>query len=802
MRLLYIYILFFSLVQGVFGQWITVKDIKTNSPLVSVVITNRNQSKQLTTDIDGRASLNIFESDVMLYISAANYLPIQRTKEQLLSNDGVFYLEPDNNELSEVVISISKWAQEKEKISQKTVSIKSEDILLGAPQTAADLLQKSGQVFVQKSQLGGGSPMIRGFSTNRLLLTVDGVRMNTAIFRGGNLQNVISIDPFAVAQTEVILGPGSVAYGSDAIGGVMNFYTLKPTLKTKTRKQINTNTLVRYASANLEKTAHFDVNVGFDKWAFLSSFSYTDFDNLRMGSNGPEEYLRTEFATRQDGRDIIISNKNPREQITTGYSQYNFMQKVYLRLNNEWSFDANVLYSTTSDFSRYDRLIRYRRGQLRAAEWFYGPQRWLMGTLQATQSAKKALYDNMKVTTAYQFFEESRNDRDFDDVIRNKTKEKVDAYSLNLDFEKYLGKKGVLFYGAEYILNQVASQGEQLNIESQQSSAAPSRYPDGSTWQSLAAYLSYQHNFNDQFNIQSGVRYNQILLDADFDTTFFDFPFTQATVNTGALTANTGFSWKPTEALQWRLNFSTAFRAPNIDDIGKVFESEPGIIVVPNPELKPEYAYSGELGVLLKPLKTVQLDLSTYYTFLDDALIRRDFSLNDQDTVQFGDELSRVQAIQNAAKSRIYGFEAGLKINFTKAIKFTSQYAITKGEDEEEKGVTNPSRHVAPQFGNTHLVYSFKKLALDAFVEYNGSLSFEELAPSEKNKTHLYAIDANGNPFAPSWHTVNFRARYMVTNSLQSIIALENITDQRYRTYSSGIAAPGRNLIVTLKYML
>jgi hemoglobin/transferrin/lactoferrin receptor protein len=93
------------------------------------------------------------------------------------------------------------------------------------PQTSADLLANSGHVFVQKSQLGGGSPMIRGFSTNRVLITVDGIRLNNAIFRGGNVHNVISINPFNIEKTEIILGSGSVIYGSDAIGGVMNFYT-------------------------------------------------------------------------------------------------------------------------------------------------------------------------------------------------------------------------------------------------------------------------------------------------------------------------------------------------------------------------------------------------------------------------------------------------------------------------------------------------------------------------------------------------------------------------------------------------
>src|SRR5690606_6742393 len=150
------------------------------------------------------------------------------TKTQIHKNKNKVLLYPGTGQLDEIVLSITKFNQSRREVSQSVVSINANDALFAQPQTTADLLSNSGKVFVQKSHMGGGSPMIRGFSTNRLLMTVDGVRMNTAIFRGGNIQNILSIDPFVVENTEVIIGPGSVVYGSDAVGGVMNFYTLKP----------------------------------------------------------------------------------------------------------------------------------------------------------------------------------------------------------------------------------------------------------------------------------------------------------------------------------------------------------------------------------------------------------------------------------------------------------------------------------------------------------------------------------------------------------------------------------------------
>ena len=81
---------------------------------------------------------------------------------------------------------------------------------------------------IQKSQLGGGSPIIRGFEANRVLLVVDGVRMNNAIYRSGHLQNALTVDANALEIVEVVFGPSSTIYGSDALGGVVHFYTKKP----------------------------------------------------------------------------------------------------------------------------------------------------------------------------------------------------------------------------------------------------------------------------------------------------------------------------------------------------------------------------------------------------------------------------------------------------------------------------------------------------------------------------------------------------------------------------------------------
>ncbi|OIQ17770.1 TonB-dependent siderophore receptor [Lacinutrix sp. MedPE-SW] len=798
-----LYIIFsFCLVLSLQAQEILIANKKTQEPIVGAAIYNQDQSRSVITKFDGKANLDIFNPDDILFFKhiAFDVLSVEKSR---IKGD-VIYLEPLTQGLEEIVISASKFKQDKRDVPNKIVNFNAKSIAFTNPQTSADLLEKTGQVFIQKSQLGGGSPIIRGFSTNRLLITVDGVRMNNAIFRGGNLQNVISIDPFTIQNTEVSLGAGSVIYGSDAIGGVMSFYTQKPQLSYTDSTYYKTTATLRYATANQEKTAHLGVNYGFKKWAFITNASFSDFNDLKMGSHGPNDYLRPEFVVTTNNQDQIVSNSEPKLQKNSGYNQINVMQKVRYEPKDNLSFNLGLFYTSTSNTPRYDRLIRYRGEELRSAEWYYGPQRWFMSNLNITKlSSSSNLYDKIQATVAYQNFQESRIDRDYQSVFKSIKEEAVNAVSFNLDLEKTLNPKTKISYGLEYIYNKVNSKAKEENIETTETSNIVTRYPDNATWQSLAAYLSLKYKPNSKFVFQSGLRFNKVLSKANFEANnvYLNLPFNEAKNNSEALTGTAGMSWIPNKTLQWKLNFSTAFRAPNIDDIGKVFDSEPGSVVVPNNNLKPEYAYGGELGLLLNFDDVLILDMATYYTYLDNALVRRDGDLNGETEIVYNGELSNVQSIQNASKSYIYGFEIGAKLNVSKNLALSSQYNVVGGTDETDE-VEYPVRHVAPNFGNTRLTWTKNKFKADASVNYNGELSYYDLAPSEVSKDYIYALDNNGNPYSPSWYTLNLTAQYELNSFANLTIGLENITDQRYKTYSSGIAAPGRNLITSIKFVL
>lgn len=708
--------------------------------------------------------------------------------------------------LNEVVVSANRWEQNLREVSSRIAKVTPQLIQFQNPQTSADLLGLSNQVFIQKSQLGGGSPMIRGFATNRVLLVVDGVRMNNAIYRSGNLQNVISFDANAVENTEVIFGPGSVIYGSDAIGGVMDFHTLQPKLSTGEKATFSGNAFGRYSSANTEKTGHFDFNIGLDKWAFTTSITYADYDDLKMGTKGPEEYTRPDYQVRdKNGNDLAVINPDPNVQIPSGYDQLNLMQKIRFKPFNGLDLSYGFHYSTTSDVPRYDRLIlKNSGGVFTSAEWYYGPQEWMMHSLTAWYSKSSPLFDQVKFTAAFQDYSESRHNRNFTGGNRNRMTERfenVKALSFNLDFDKQLNDKSSFFYGAEFVNNTVGSTAQRRDIVSGALSPTSTRYPDGSEWRSLAVYATLRHRLNEQVVVNAGARFNYVYTYAPYDTTFFDFPFTEATLKNRAVNWNGGLVYNPVEA--WKLygNIATGFRAPNVDDIGKVFDSQPGFVVVPNSELKPEYAYNGEVGLTGTIGNLLTIDVAAFYTYLNNAIVRGPSTFNGQDSIDYDGTLSQVMALQNISHLRVWGIQVALAKPITPHLNFSVSFNYQKGKEKSiEDGQYYSPTHVAPLFGSIQLAFKKPKYQVVLYSNLNGQILFDDLALSERADSHLYARDNNGNPYAPSWSTLNLKGTYHVTSFLKLDAGIENILDERYRPYSSGISAPGRNLLFTLRF--
>jgi hemoglobin/transferrin/lactoferrin receptor protein len=769
--------------------------------VTDVSLSNESGTKFIYTNRSGKADISSFGEEDLICFHHFTFERVCLSIEDIKKNNYKINLTRKLFAFDEFVISASRWEQNKTEVPNKITSVLKPVAELQNPQTAADLIAISGEVFIQKSQLGGGSPMIRGFATNRVLIVVDGVRMNNAIYREGNIQNVISLDPSAIEATEIIFGPGAAIYGSDAIGGVMDFHTKKALFTTGNKLYVKADVFTRFATASKEKTSHFDLNLGSKKIAFLTSISYSDFGNLRMGSRKHQEYTRPEYVLNNGVKDSVMANSNPDIQYYSEYNQLNTMNKLRFKISDNFDVVFANHYSKLSDVPRYDRLIQYRSGKLRYGDWYYGPQIWMMNSLRMTIKNENKFFDELKITAAHQNYKESRHDRNFGNSVINEQFDKVAILSANIDFDKkFPDDNQLMYYGFEYVNNDIGSEANTRDIFTGDLSPAATRYPDGKNrYSSTALYAGYKNNRSDKITINAGTRYNYVTLNSSIiDNSFFNVPFTGISITNGALTGVAGLVFRPTEKMQINFNMSTGFRAPNLDDVGKIFDPVAGVVVVPNTGLKPEYAYNVDLGVSNDFAGFLHLDLTGFYTILNNAMVRHNFLFNGEDSIVFKGILSKVQAITNASYAKVYGAHFNLQMNATQHLSIRLSLTMTKGF--EEGGI--PLRHAAPVFGSTHLVFTSAKFTADLYSSYNGARKYEDMPPSESEKPYMYATDSNGNPWSPGWLTLNCKATYNMTKWIVLNAGVENILDLRYRPYSSGIVAPGRNFIFSLRVIV
>lgn len=804
MRILFIHIniIFYLLSAELNAQKIIILDAVDLHPVSGVLISTTQEGNPIHSIDEVHFDLNSFQSSDKISFSHWNYNTVEMTKRQLEESFYKVFLYPKSFDLNEVIVSANKLETSRSDLPVQSLAISKSQIEFSNPATSADLIQSTGEILVQKSQQGGGSPVLRGFEANKVLLVVDGVRMNNAIYRGGHLQNIITMDPSIIEKTEVIFGPSSVIYGSDALGGVIHFYTKNPKLSGLDSKKISGDAMIKYATANEEKTAQVGFNIGFKKFASYTAASYSDFGDLRQGAVRNPFYgdwgKRLFYAERIHGRDTMIGNGIGILQKPTGYHQYNFLQKFLWKPSEKSKHLINIQYSTSSDIPRYDRLTEVdAQGVLRSAEWYYGPQDRLLASYLFSCKPMSKIFDNLDCNLAYQNIGESRHNRNFQSANLNHRIEKIDIGSMNIDLFKRI-KNHYFQYGLEVDYNTVNSQAYKENILYGTQFPLDTRYPDGGSNMTTAAiFVSHQWKPGPHFILHDGLRYNYTSLSAIFeDKTFFPFPFNRIEQKNGSLTGSLGAVVKLCKSLNVTANLSTGFRSPNVDDLAKVFESVAGSLTVPNPDLEPEYVYNAELSIRKTFEEHNELSFTAFYTWYENGITKQKSQFNGQDSVVYNGVLSQVFTSKNASKAFLCGVNAHLRLSFNEHWSLNSTLSYTYGRIKTDSS-DYPLDHIPPVFGKTALQWKMKRWNAECSVLYNGWKRLEDYnLLGEDNQIYT---SAQGSP---AWWTLNFKSSYQINKNFQLQLALENVFDTYYRVFASGISAPGRNFIATLRFRI
>lgn len=701
--------------------------------------------------------------------------------------------------LDETIISANKVTEDKRNIAQQIESISSRQIANSNPRNSAELVTQSGLVNSQQSQQGGGSPVMRGFEASRILLVLDDVRLNNLIYRTGHLQNVITMDPAIMDRVELLFGPSSTVYGSDALGGVIHFHTKNPKLsKDDDKTNIFGNAFLRYASANQETSGHLDINAGGKKIASFTSFSYSNFEDLVQGKSlnktADSIWLRPYYVERINDKDSLVANSNIYKQVQSGYSQYDILEKLLFKQNDEVQHLLNLQLSNSSNVPRYDRLTDPKGSGLSSAEWYYGPQFRSLISYQLNINNQAGLFSDYKAGVNYQAITESRNNRNFGSSNLTHRNENVGVIAFFFDTRKKM-EKNDLRIGFDAQLNTLTSTAEKRNISTGEVSAQSTRYPDGdNNMNYLGLYSTNTYSINNHLVLNAGVRLELITLKSTFnDTTFYNFPYSEIEQSHLPLSGSAGIIWNSNSNWKISLLGSTGFRAPNVDDLAKVFDSSPGIVIVPNPDLQPERTFNTDLSISKVIQNNVKIEAVGFYTLFNNAIVTAPYTFNGEDSILYDGEVSAVFAGQNAGKAFIYGGNLNLFVDFTNHIAFTSTITYTYGRVVNDTG-NAPLDHIPPVFGKTSVLYNLNGFRGELYAMYNGTKKIEDYnAGGEDN---LQYATPEG---MPGWFTLNLRLQYAINKNLKLQAACENILDANYRVFASGISAPGRNFIFAIR---
>ena len=701
--------------------------------------------------------------------------------------------------LDAIVISAQRFAKPKRKVTQQVESVSKIEIETGNFQTSPDVLANTGIVAVQKSQQGGGSPNIRGFEASRILLVVDGIRMNNLIYRAGHLQNSISVDKNVLENIDVLFGPSSTIYGSDALGGAIFFQTRDPKFISQTSgKQFTGNVLTNYSSSNQGKLGHLDLNVAGAKWASLTSFSYNDYGDLKMGKrkNGSNDFFgeRPFYVKTTNGIDEIVASEDRYVQKYSGYQQYDFLQKIIYKQSENTQHSLNLQYSTSSDIPRYDRLTDLSsNGKLKFGTWNYGPQKRLLSAYKLSQK-DVFLNSDLNLTASYQNIEESRINRNFGNPNESSRIDKVAVYAITSDFKTKIGT-GDFIYGADIYYDDLNSTGIKKNILTNVESITDSRYPDGKNNTFRAeGFVSYSNNISRTTSYNASARAGYTSLNSEIATNFLNLPYTTMSQESFIYSGAVGIVNNASKNSKIAFNLASGFRVPNVDDLAKIFDSSAGTLIVPNKNLKPEKSVTADLSITLWQGKHFQLENVFYYTRLYDAIVTGPYSLNGQTSINYEGANSLIYANQNQGKGSIAGISSTIKSYITKSILFYGNFNFTHGRIQHDN-VNEPLDHIAPYYGKTGFKYESNLVNLDLYMLYNGKKKLSDYSPSGED--NLKYAPKNGTP---SWETLNLKGTLFLSEQFTFFTGIENILDTQYRTFSSGINASGRNFFLGGKY--
>lgn len=753
-----------------FSQEFVVEDLNGERiPQVSFF----NKDNQFYSNLNGIINLSAFSETERITTNHISFMELKFIKKDIINKKII--LVRKNYSLNEISIQSSLDIEK----DYSFTKLNQQEILESLSKNTAELLEKSTSISVQKSQSGGGSPNIRGFEANRVLLILDEVKLNNLIYRSGHLQNILSVDPYIIDNLKVLHGPSAIFYGSGSLGGAIIINTIGPEKYTNNKKLF----VQQYESSSSSLTSHYHSIYKINNSSLLSSVSFKKYGNTKMGRNrmhGYEDWGVYQFATKNE------------EQLFGKYEQVDLTQKIHFQITELSSLSFNSQFSNTSNINRFDKLNDVEGDYPKYKYWYYGPQKRILQSAKYVSFSNSSLFDKFNINLSYQHLKESRHKQLYFDENIIRRFEKVNILDSRIEFFKSLGGLEIK-YGLSNRLQKLNSSAYTENEE--QIGFATTRYPDrGSESINVASFLLSEYLLLNNLKWLNGIRFDYEKINARFseeNALFWGQDLGILNKNSN-VSASSVLSLDATKKYFISLSFFKSFRNPNIDDLGKIFSKTTGVVVVPNTDLESEKVVSTEIYFKhTRPL--FSLEITMFYNKLKDAIEKRSYSVNGNDSILYDGEMMMVITNANIQNATLKGINMEFNQQLSKKINLLFSSSFLKGKRSDSL----PLSHIPPLSIRGEINYLINQNSnLLIFSHYNGWKKDEDFDINGVDNLEESTIDGT-----PSWYTLNILYSRKINRLLFSI-ACENILDVHYKTFASGISSPGRNFILNLQVNL
>ncbi len=725
---------------------VTVHDRQTGLFVPDVFIKVYNSNLTTVTDQQGRFKLSGLYTNSKILLTALGYENaewiVTDSTSRITLEKSFIYLK--NN----ITITAKRFEANQFDISEGVTVVDSQDLLKTSSRSTPEALMGTAGVWVQKTNHGSGSPIIRGLMGNQVLLMVDGIRMNNATYRYGPNQYLSTIDPGLIDKIEAIRGNGSVLYGSDALGGVVQIISRTPHFQTE-GNQFHGLITGKWMSGAMERSVRSELQWNGERIAVLTGFSRRDFGDIHAGG--------------------ALGRLGP-----TGYDEFAMDSKVLIKTGDRGLLTAAWQRHQQNDVPRYDQVFQ---GGYRL--YNFDPQIRELGYVRWETFTENRIANNIQVTAGInRSLESIHSQKNGSSEIKNQ-KDIVNTLNGTAEVHSLMSETWQAQSGVEWYYDRVASQAKIYNPSSKETISVRGSYADGAASQSMSVFSTHTIDIK-KFTIAAGARFSVVSLSVN------DVTFGNREIQPNAMVGNLGLAYAIHPSYRIFVSGNTGFRAPNVDDVSKFGAVESSVFEVPSEHLSPERSSTLETGFKVNG-KIFSGSLTAYRTTLSDLIERMPMTYLGMDTI----ENRRVYQKQNISESILHGLEAEGAIRLSSHFSVYGNLTYTHGKNISKN---EPMRRIPPLFGKLGLGYQH----MNGFwfrMDYVYAGEQSRLAGGDLSDARISVRLKNG--VMPSWDILNLHGGFSY-KFLSLTVSGQNLLNEAYRVYASGVDGYGRNMSISL----